>query len=65
VLPAAASVARVGEPFVRSAHAAGLRVGTWIVDEPEPAGELARWGVDAIATNDPSIVVPAVRAVSA
>jgi glycerophosphoryl diester phosphodiesterase len=65
VLPTAASVTRAGEPFVRSAHAAGLRVGTWIVDEPEPAGELARWGVDAIATNDPSIVVPAVRAVSA
>lgn len=43
---------------VVEAHAAGLAVNTWTVDDPERVAELARWGVDAIVTND----VPATMA---
>ncbi len=38
---------------VNKAHAAGLRVNTWTVDDAERIRELARWGVDAIITNTP------------
>ena len=61
VLPAAAAVLREGEPLVALAHGAGLRVGTWIVDDPGTAVRLASWGLDALATNDPRAIVPAVR----
>ena len=37
---------------VASAHEAGLDVNTWTVDDAERIAELARWGVDAIVTND-------------
>lgn len=62
VLPSAASVSSAGEAFVRQARDAGVRVGTWVVDDPAVAARLVRWGVDAIATNDPAAIVPAVRA---
>jgi glycerophosphoryl diester phosphodiesterase len=61
VLPAVAGVLAAGEPLVARAHAAGLRLGTWIVDDPGTAARLSSWGLDAVATNDPSAVVPAVR----
>lgn len=62
VLPAASVVLAAGEEIVARARSAGLRLGTWIVDEPATAGELATWGLDAIATNDPRTIVPAVAA---
>ena len=43
---------------VAVAHAAGLQVNTWTVDDPGRVAELAGWGVDAIVTND----VPATMA---
>ena len=43
---------------VVAAHAAGLAVNTWTVDDPGRVAELAGWGVDAIVTND----VPATMA---
>ena len=63
VLPAASVVLATGEPLVARAGAAGLRLGTWIVDDAATAGMLAGWGLDAIATNDPRTIVPAVAAV--
>jgi glycerophosphoryl diester phosphodiesterase len=45
--------------FVEDAHAMGMRLGTWLVDDPEEAVELFRAGVDAVATNDPVSVVAA------
>jgi glycerophosphoryl diester phosphodiesterase len=36
-----------------AAHAAGLLLGTWIVDDAATATELFTAGVDAVATNDP------------
>jgi glycerophosphoryl diester phosphodiesterase len=43
---------------VAAAHAAGLQVNTWTVDDPGRVAELAGWGVDAVVTND----VPATMA---
>ncbi len=63
VLPAASAVVAAGAPLVARAGAAGLRLGTWIVDDAATAGMLAAWGLDAIATNDPRTIVPAVAAV--
>ncbi|MBI3648367.1 MAG: glycerophosphodiester phosphodiesterase [Actinobacteria bacterium] len=61
VLPAAESVLSAGEGFLREARTAGMRVGTWIVDRPEPALRLMRWGIDAVATNDPATIARARR----
>ncbi|MBI2104701.1 MAG: glycerophosphodiester phosphodiesterase [Candidatus Omnitrophica bacterium] len=38
---------------ITRAHAAGLRVHAWTVDEPARARRLARRGVDGLFTNDP------------
>jgi glycerophosphoryl diester phosphodiesterase len=62
VLPAAPAVLAAGPSAVDLAHEAGLRFGTWIVDDLDEAARLAAWGIDAVATNDPVHVVPAIRA---
>jgi glycerophosphoryl diester phosphodiesterase len=61
VLPNVAALLEAGEAFVREAHEAGMRVGTWTVDDPDVARQLFAWGVDAVATNDP-VSILAVRA---
>jgi glycerophosphoryl diester phosphodiesterase len=38
---------------VTSAHAAGLRVETWVVDEPADQARVIDMGVDAVMTNHP------------
>lgn len=43
----------VDEAFVEHAHAAGLRVNTWTIDDPERIVELAAWGTDGVVTNVP------------
>ena len=40
------------EPDVVVAHAAGLRVNTWTVNDAARVVELAAWGVDAIVSDD-------------
>jgi glycerophosphoryl diester phosphodiesterase len=57
VLPGNRSLLPVGEPFVRAAHDAGVQVGTWTADDPETVRTLLRWGVDAIASNDPAMAL--------
>jgi glycerophosphoryl diester phosphodiesterase len=52
VLPQVGAVRAAGPGFVEEAHAAGVRVGTWTVDDAPTLGELFSWGVDAIASND-------------
>jgi glycerophosphoryl diester phosphodiesterase len=42
---------------VARAHAAGLAVNTWTVDDPDRIRELRTWGVDAVITNVPDIAV--------
>ena len=39
---------------IARAHAAGLRVHAWTVDEPSRARRLIRWGIDGVFTNDPA-----------
>lgn len=46
---------------IAAAHAAGLDVMVWTVDEPEQARRLADDGADAICTNDPAGILAAVR----
>lgn len=36
---------------IQAAHAAGLKVNCWTVDNPETAEQLALWGVDYITSN--------------
>jgi glycerophosphoryl diester phosphodiesterase len=62
VLPFVDRVREAGEGFPAEVHGAGLRLGTWVEDDPRGAVELARWGVDAIATNDPATIVRALAA---
>jgi glycerophosphoryl diester phosphodiesterase len=51
--------------FVRAAHGAGLPVQVWTVDVQSDARRLLDWGVDALITDRPDIIVPLVRDVSA
>ena len=44
-----------GPAFIERAHRAGVRVGTWTVDDRETFGRMLDWGVDAVATNDPAM----------
>ena len=36
---------------IDKAHAKGLKVNCWTVDDPERAKELASWGIDFITSN--------------
>lgn len=54
LLPHAVSLRHAGEAAVPEAHALGLLVGAWTVDDPEAIRSLLGWGVDAVATNDPA-----------
>ena len=53
---------RVVSPrFVELAHKAGLGVQVWVVDREEDARRLVSWGVDALITDRPDVLVPLVR----
>ena len=60
VLPGTWSLVPAGRAFVEEAHAAGMRVGTWVVDDAPTVRELCAWGMDAIASNDPGMALAAV-----
>lgn len=45
--------------LVDLAHAAGMRVNTWTVDDPDRIRHLAALGVDAIVTNVPDVALAA------
>lgn len=62
VLPSADRVGGSGEVHASNAHDVGMRLGTWIVDDPAAGVELMRAGLDAVATNDPGTLVRARRA---
>jgi glycerophosphoryl diester phosphodiesterase len=50
----------VSRRFVLDAHAAGLGVQVWTVDGKADAKRLLGWGVDALITDRPDIIVPVV-----
>jgi glycerophosphoryl diester phosphodiesterase len=51
----------VTKAVVRAAHARGLAVNTWTVDDPARMRELAVMGVDAVITNVPDVAVGVLR----
>jgi glycerophosphoryl diester phosphodiesterase len=57
LLPQLESVLEAGPRFVERCHEAGLRLGTWTVDEEAMLEKLLRWGVDAVASNHPELAV--------
>jgi glycerophosphoryl diester phosphodiesterase len=60
-VPEVSGRTRVVSPrFVDYAHRAGLGVQVWTVDTEEEARRLLGWGVDALITDRPDIIVPLV-----
>jgi len=57
VLPGTRALLPAGAAFVDAARSAGVRVGTWTVDDPQTLRTLLDWGVDAIASNDPGMAL--------
>ena len=55
----------VSPPFIEAAHAAGLAVQVWTVDREDDARRLLAWGVDALITDRPDIIVPLVKRIGA
>jgi glycerophosphoryl diester phosphodiesterase len=51
--------------FIDAAHRAGLAVQVWTVDSEPDARRLLGWGADALITDRPDTIVPAVRSISA
>lgn len=47
--------------FLEKAHAIGLAVDFWVVNDPYKARMLAQLGADGVMTDDPETIVPAVR----
>jgi glycerophosphoryl diester phosphodiesterase len=61
-IPEFAGSTRVVSPrFVAAARRAGLAVQVWTVDEPAAARRLLSWGVHALITDRPDVVVAAVK----
>jgi glycerophosphoryl diester phosphodiesterase len=63
ILPWVARVREAGASFAEDVHATAMRLGVWVIDDPDAAVELWRSGVDAVATNDPAAIVARRRAV--
>jgi glycerophosphoryl diester phosphodiesterase len=59
VLPFTGALLAADASVAAEAHALGMRIGTWITDDPGVAVELMRRGIDAVATNDPGAIVAA------
>jgi glycerophosphoryl diester phosphodiesterase len=57
VLPQSTALLEAGERFVEDAHGEEIRVGTWTVDDQGDLARLFGWGVDAVASNDPTLAV--------
>ena len=64
-IPEIAGTTRVVSPrFVDYAHRAGLGVQVWTVNSERDAEKLIGWGVDALITDRPDLMVPLVRSLS-
>jgi glycerophosphoryl diester phosphodiesterase len=64
-IPETAGATRVVSPrFIADAHRAGLGVQVWTVNSQSDAERLIGWGVDAVITDRPDVMVPLVRHLS-
>ncbi len=54
----------VDRSFIDRAHAAGLEVNTWTVDDPERMRELIEMGIDGLITNVPDVARQVVDSVA-
>jgi glycerophosphoryl diester phosphodiesterase len=64
-VPEVSGLTRVVSPrFVDYAHRAGLGVQVWTVDAEHDARRLLGWGVDALITDRPDLIVPLVNPLS-
>jgi glycerophosphoryl diester phosphodiesterase len=57
VLPHKSSL---GDELVASAKAAGIKVATWVVDEPEELRQLARFNLYGVGANRPGVLIDAI-----
>lgn len=65
-VPELAGATRVVSPrFIADAHRAGLGVQVWTVNDEAQARRLLDWGVDALITDRPDLMVPLVQAFAA
>ena len=61
-IPEIAGATRVvSRRFIDDAHRAGLGVQVWTVDREDDARRLLDWGVDALITDRPDLMVPLLR----
>ncbi|NNM52906.1 MAG: glycerophosphodiester phosphodiesterase [Pseudomonadales bacterium] len=44
-------------PLIQAAHAAGLIISTWTVNDPERMRELASWGIHSLITDQPTLAL--------
>ena len=51
----------VSRRFVEAAHRAGLGVQVWTVDDEHHARRLLDWGIDALITDRPDVIIPLVH----
>ncbi len=61
LLPGSRGLLATALDVVERAHASGVRLGTWTVDDPPTFGRLIDGGLDAVATNDPAMGLELVR----
>jgi glycerophosphoryl diester phosphodiesterase len=57
LLPDAAALLKAGPELVDRAHALGIQIDAWTVDDPRGIAQLFAWGVDTVETNDPQTAV--------
>lgn len=57
LLPCKENTLAAGAAFVATAHGCGMCIGAWLTDDPAEAAALFSIGVDAVATNDPAVLV--------
>jgi glycerophosphoryl diester phosphodiesterase len=59
LMPDATAVLSAGPDFVTRAHAHGVQVDVWTVNDAETVSSLFSWGTDLVETDDPELAIPA------
>jgi glycerophosphoryl diester phosphodiesterase len=51
---------QLGDALAETVHAEGLKLATWVVDEPAELKQLARFGLYGVGTNRPGVLLDAI-----